>query len=199
LKQRAATNGGDGGSPAEMATLSHSPPIRAADSATPVHSPHHSVHSSSSSRLSARNLTLHEYRKQQNSPAPQATPPGRTLRRKAAAPGLKEIERVPSVSRTPLSSSRVPPRPLHISHSVRESIAILAFLTIPSLHTSKSQVLAAYAAVEISTDVAPDTLFVYVPTAPAISSAPGRLGCRRSLSVAVRGPERAKHRSFENT
>ncbi|KAF2450806.1 hypothetical protein P171DRAFT_146882 [Karstenula rhodostoma CBS 690.94] len=100
-----------------MATYSHSPRIRAVNPTTPVHSPHHSVHSSSSSRLSIRNLTLHEYRKQQNSPASQATPPGRTLRRKAAAPGLKETERAPSVSRTPLSLSRGPPRPLHLSQS----------------------------------------------------------------------------------
>jgi hypothetical protein len=190
-----------------MATLSLSPRIRAVDSATPVHSPHHSVHSSSSSRLSVRNLTLHEYRKQQNSPAPQATTPGRTLRRKAAAPGLKEIERAPSVSRTPLSSSRVPPRPLHFSHSVRESFVILAFPKISSLtrillsnkRIGPFQVLAACAAMETSTDIAPDTLIGYVPTAPAISSAPGRLGCRRSLSITVCGTERAKHRSCENT
>ncbi|KAL5401500.1 hypothetical protein PMIN03_011459 [Paraphaeosphaeria minitans] len=100
-----------------MATYSHSPRLRAVNPTTPVHSPHHSLHSSSSSRLSVRNLTLHEYRKQQNSPASQATPPGRTLRRKPAASGLKETESAPSVSRTPLSLSRAPPRPLHLSQS----------------------------------------------------------------------------------
>ncbi|OAG05836.1 uncharacterized protein CC84DRAFT_1175941 [Paraphaeosphaeria sporulosa] len=100
-----------------MATYSHSPRLHAVNPTTPVHSPHHSVHSSSSSRLSVRNLTLHEYRKQQNSPASQATPPGRTLRRKPAASGLKETESAPSVSRTPLPLSRAPPRPLHLSQS----------------------------------------------------------------------------------
>ena len=116
-----------------------SPHTRVADPATPVHSPHHSVHSSASSRLSLRNLTLHEYRKQQNSPASQATPPGKTLRRKAAASGLKEIERVPSLSRTPLSAARAPPRPLHLSQSVCMSHC---FLYTPSLVTSVGSIVA---------------------------------------------------------
>ncbi|KAJ4357597.1 uncharacterized protein N0V89_002173 [Didymosphaeria variabile] len=106
-----------------MTAYSHSPRVHAVNPADPVHSPHHSFHSSSSSRLSVRDLTLHEYRKQQNSPAPQATPPGRTLRRKAAASGLKEVERVPLVSKTPLSAFRVPPRPLHISQSTHSLFA----------------------------------------------------------------------------
>ncbi|KAF1973689.1 hypothetical protein BU23DRAFT_128781 [Bimuria novae-zelandiae CBS 107.79] len=103
-----------------MALYSSSPQMRTVSPATPVHSPHHSVHSSSSSRLSVRNLTLHEYRKQLNSPASQATPPGKTLRRKAAASGLKEIERVPSVSGAPPGpTTRAPPHPLHISQSTQ--------------------------------------------------------------------------------
>lgn len=137
-KPCAATNARNGGSSPNMATYSSSPRFHAVDPTTPVHSPHHSLHSSSSSRLSLRNnLTLHEYRKQQNSPASHATPPGRALRRKPAASGLKETESAPLVSRTPLSSSRVPPQSLHLSHSVRIRLASLALTyTAPSTQFS---------------------------------------------------------------
>lgn len=66
---------------------------------TPVHSPHHSITSSVSSRTPLHTLSIHEYRKQQNTPSAQtATPTGKTLRRKAAAPALHGLERAPSVA-----------------------------------------------------------------------------------------------------
>lgn len=86
--------------------------------ATPVHSPQHSLHSSTSSRTPLHTLTLHDYRKLQNTPTSQtANRPGKTLRRKPAAAALNELERVPSVSRTPISGSRLASRPLHLSQS----------------------------------------------------------------------------------
>ncbi|KAF2476149.1 uncharacterized protein BDR25DRAFT_90994 [Lindgomyces ingoldianus] len=87
---------------------------------TPIHSPHHSLNSSTSSRTPLHTLTLHEYRKQQHTPTTQsATPPGKTLRRKAAAAALNEVERVPSVTRKPVGGSGSF-RPLHLSQSAHE-------------------------------------------------------------------------------
>ncbi|KAH7357547.1 hypothetical protein BKA66DRAFT_427846 [Pyrenochaeta sp. MPI-SDFR-AT-0127] len=100
---------------------SHSPRIQAGNPMTPVHSPHHSVTSSASSRTPIHTLTIHEYRKQQYTPTSQkGTPSGKTLRRKAAASGLSDIERVPSVSRTTRSGSGSSLRPLHFSRSVQQ-------------------------------------------------------------------------------
>ncbi|KAF2032937.1 hypothetical protein EK21DRAFT_98519 [Setomelanomma holmii] len=85
---------------------------------TPVHSPHHSVTSSVSNRTPIHPLSIHEYRRQQNTPGLQtATPPGKTLRRKPAAPALNGIERAPSVVRTSHMSVRSAPRPLVPSQS----------------------------------------------------------------------------------
>ncbi|KAF2662407.1 hypothetical protein K491DRAFT_709777 [Lophiostoma macrostomum CBS 122681] len=90
---------------------------------TPIHSAQHSLNSSISSRTPLQTLSLHEYRKLQNSPAAQSsTPPGRTLRRKAAASALNELERVPSSSAYFLSGSvrsRLA-RPLHLSQSAQQ-------------------------------------------------------------------------------
>ncbi|KAF2006528.1 hypothetical protein P154DRAFT_569916 [Amniculicola lignicola CBS 123094] len=84
---------------------------------TPVHSPHHSFNSSVSSRTPLHTLTLHEYRKLQNTPpAPTPTPPVNRLRRKAAASSLHDAERAPSVSPVSSRVSR-PYRPLQPSHS----------------------------------------------------------------------------------
>jgi hypothetical protein len=81
---------------------------------TPVHSPHHSVTSSISARTSIHNLSIHEYRKQQNTPNSQtATPSGKTLRRKAAAPALNGVQRAPATR----SDSQPSSRPLHSSQS----------------------------------------------------------------------------------
>ncbi|KAF1955245.1 hypothetical protein CC80DRAFT_90817 [Byssothecium circinans] len=124
-----------------------SPRVGAIAQVTPTHSPHHSVNSSTSSRTPLQQLTLHEYRKQQYSPVPSiATPPGKTLRRKAAAPALNEIERA-ATPRPPLSTSRPPPRPLHISQSAHQ-LAYQPFPPSPPLfgghhattgHTLRSQ------------------------------------------------------------
>ncbi|KAF2268292.1 hypothetical protein CC78DRAFT_613485 [Lojkania enalia] len=85
---------------------------------TPIHSPHHSLASSTSSRTPLYTLSLHEYRKQQNTPTrPSSTPPGKALRRKAAASALNELERVSSVSHTPGFGARPSLRPLNLSHS----------------------------------------------------------------------------------
>ncbi|KAF2868662.1 hypothetical protein BDV95DRAFT_500299 [Massariosphaeria phaeospora] len=100
---------------------SHSPRLHAPDPVTPVHSPHHSINSSTSSRTPLHTLTIHEYRKQQHTPTSHsATPPGKTLRRKTAASALNEAERVPLVTRTPLSRSRPSPLALHPSHSAHQ-------------------------------------------------------------------------------
>lgn len=93
---------------------------RLGNPSTPVHSPHHSVTSSVSSRTPIHNLTIHEYRKQQNTPVLQeGTPTGRTLRRKPAAPSLSGIERAPSVSRTLSSTSSHLLRPRQFSLSTQ--------------------------------------------------------------------------------
>lgn len=76
-----------------------SPRTHLGNPTTPVHSPHHSVTSSISSRTPIHTLTIHEYRRQQNTPvANQATPPGKTLRRKNAAVTLANTQRAPSAS-----------------------------------------------------------------------------------------------------
>ena len=101
-----------------MAT--HQPPLpvpihslhRVATPITPIHSPHQSL-SSTPSRTPVHTLTLHEYRKQQNTPSPQSITPGRRLKRKVAASGLNTIERIPPAPKTPvqhLPPSFSPPR-----------------------------------------------------------------------------------------
>jgi len=89
---------------------------------TPVHSPHHSVTSSASSRTPVHILTIHEYRKQQHTPTflRKATPPGKTLRRKPAASTLSNIERAPSVAIPERSESAPTLRPLHFSQSAHQ-------------------------------------------------------------------------------
>jgi hypothetical protein len=87
---------------------------------TPVHSPHHSVTSSASSRTPIHTLSIHEYRRQQNTPTSQVTTSlGKTLRRKAAAPTLSGVQRDLTVrsSRPDFQSSF---RPLHVSHSEQQ-------------------------------------------------------------------------------
>jgi hypothetical protein len=87
---------------------------------TPVHSPHHSVTSSISSRTPVHTLSIHEYRRQQNTPNSQtATPSGRTLRRKAATPLLISTEFDTSV-REKRSDSQSSLRPLHVSRSAHQ-------------------------------------------------------------------------------
>jgi hypothetical protein len=96
-----------------------SPRMHAGNPITPVHSPHHSVTSSASSRTPVHILTIHEYRKQQHTPtlSQTGTPLGKTLRRKPAALALNDIERAPSVSHSTRSGSGPPLRPLHFSQS----------------------------------------------------------------------------------
>lgn len=115
------------GGPADMAAnvlYSHSP--QGSDVAspqyhgpgpiTPIHSPHQSVHSAASLRTPLHTLSIHEYRKQQSTPLARiATPSGKTLRRKAAASALNEIERVPPTGLTQRRDSGS--RPLHLSQS----------------------------------------------------------------------------------
>jgi hypothetical protein len=87
---------------------------------TPVHSPHHSVTSSASSRTPIHTLSIHEYRRQQNTPSSQeATSLGKTLRRKAAAPALSRVQRDLTVrtSRPDFPSFL---RPLHVSQSEQQ-------------------------------------------------------------------------------
>jgi hypothetical protein len=88
---------------------------------TPIHSPHNSIHSSASVRTPLHVLSIHEYRKQQSTPlAWTGTPSGKTLRRKAAASALNEIERVPSAKPTPRRDSHSSSRPLHLSYSAHQ-------------------------------------------------------------------------------
>lgn len=95
-----------------------SPQIYAGDPITPVRSPHHSVTSSAASRTPIHTLTIHEYRKQQHTPlSHNGTPPGKTLRRKAAAATLTGIEHNPSLSRARRPGSASSLRPLHFSQS----------------------------------------------------------------------------------
>ncbi|EAT80997.2 hypothetical protein SNOG_11289 [Parastagonospora nodorum SN15] len=96
-------------------TLAHSPPPF-----TPVHSPHHSVNSSVSSRTPIHTLSIREYRKQQHTPNPHIeTPSGKTLRRKAAAPTLNTAKPKSSVQ-TARPQSQSTSRPLHLSHSAHQ-------------------------------------------------------------------------------
>lgn len=98
-----------------------SPRMYTGDPITPVHSPHHSVTSSVASRTPVHTLTIHEYRKQQHTPISQrGTPTGKTLRRKAAATTLSDIERAPSASSTFRPGSASSLRPLHFSQSVHQ-------------------------------------------------------------------------------
>lgn len=91
---------------------------------TPVHSPHHSVTSSISTRTPVHTLSIHEYRKQQNTPGSQtATPAGKTLRRKPAATVLNGVERAPSLIRANHSSTQLPPRPLQPSQSAHQLLS----------------------------------------------------------------------------
>lgn len=96
-----------------------SPQMHTGNPMTPVHSPHHSVTSSASSRTPVHILTIHEYRKQQHTPtlSQTGTPLGKTLRRKPAALALNDIERAPSLSHSTRSGSGPPLRPLHFSQS----------------------------------------------------------------------------------
>lgn len=95
-------------------TLPHNPPPL-----TPVHSPHHSVNSSVSSRTPIHTLSIHEYRKQQNTPSSRlGTPSGKTLRRKAAAPVLNTTRPNPSAQSTRSNSQPSFP-PLHESQSAQ--------------------------------------------------------------------------------
>jgi hypothetical protein len=87
---------------------------------TPVHSPHHSVTSSASSRTPIHTLSIHEYRKQLHTPSSRtATPVGKTLRRKAAAPALNPVQR-DTPPRSTNSALRAPLRPLHVSQSAQQ-------------------------------------------------------------------------------
>ncbi|KAF1944684.1 hypothetical protein EJ02DRAFT_85322 [Clathrospora elynae] len=98
-----------------------SPRIHPGNPMTPVHSPHHSVTSSISSRTPIHTLTIHEYRKQQHTPSSQTGPPnGKTLRRKAAASTLNDLERTPSVTHSTRSGSGSSLRPLHFSQSAHQ-------------------------------------------------------------------------------
>lgn len=108
---------------------SHSPQVPEAASlqygapapVTPVHSPHHSVHSSTSLRTPLHTLSIHEYRKQQSTPLSRITTPlGKTLRRKASTFALNEIERVPSTRPVLHLASRSNPRPLQQSLSAHQ-------------------------------------------------------------------------------
>ncbi|KAJ8114781.1 hypothetical protein OPT61_g3431 [Boeremia exigua] len=119
---------------------SHSPPVPGP--VTPIHSPHHSVHSSTSLRTPLYTLSIHEYRKQQSTPLSRiATPSGRTLRRKASAFALNEIEHMPStrpvLHHDPYSS----PRPLHASYSAHQLAPGNPFLGVRPLpdQISRSQ------------------------------------------------------------
>ncbi|KAH7080058.1 hypothetical protein BKA63DRAFT_407037 [Paraphoma chrysanthemicola] len=102
---------------------SRSPRFHAHDVApiTPVHSPHHSVTSSISTRTPVHTLSIHEYRKQQNTSSSQTeTPAGKTLRRKTAAPLLNGFDRTPALPRAAHSSAQLPPRPLQSSQSAHQ-------------------------------------------------------------------------------
>lgn len=88
---------------------------------TPIHSPHHSVHSSASLQTPLYTLSIHEYRKQQSTPLSRiATPPGKTLRRKASVFALNEIERVSSTKPTLRCELDSTARPLQPSYSAHQ-------------------------------------------------------------------------------
>ncbi|KAH7138498.1 hypothetical protein B0J11DRAFT_16793 [Dendryphion nanum] len=111
---------------ANLSSTSHSPGFqnntRPFAPATPIHSAQHSLASSISSRTRTplQPLTIHQFRKQQSSPAPQtATPPGKTLRRRAATPTLAGVDRIPTASHTPVAKARPAPL-LHFSRSAHQ-------------------------------------------------------------------------------
>ena len=103
-------------------TLPHSPQPSLIHShllnpTTPAHSPHPSL-SSTSSSMPHYTISRHEYRKQQNTPTSlSSTPPGKTLRRKPASSALNDLERAPSLSRTPDTTLQSPFRAPHYSYS----------------------------------------------------------------------------------
>lgn len=100
-----------------------SPRLHAGNPMTPVHSPHHSLTSTVSSRTPIHTLTIHEYRKQQHTPTlarKETPPPGKTLRRKPAAPALSDIERAASVPPSTWPDSGLPQRSLHFSQSAHQ-------------------------------------------------------------------------------
>lgn len=99
---------------------------------TPKHSPHHSGHSATSLRTPVHTLSIHEYRKQQNTPLSQiATPSGKTLRRKASTFTLNEVERVPSTNPTQQRDLYTSTRPLHSSYSAHQLAPTPSFLSFP--------------------------------------------------------------------
>ncbi|KAJ6193122.1 hypothetical protein J3E72DRAFT_407909, partial [Bipolaris maydis] len=111
-----------------------SPRLHTGNPMTPVHSPHHSLTSTVSSRTPIHTLTIHEYRKQQHTPTlarKETPPPGKTLRRKPAAPALSDIERAASVSPSTWPDSGLPQRSLHFSQSAHQ--------LKPSLHAFHQQ------------------------------------------------------------
>ncbi|KAF1988484.1 hypothetical protein K402DRAFT_452725 [Aulographum hederae CBS 113979] len=77
--------------------------MRSTTPITPHHSPHPSVHSNRS--LTPGLLTLHEYRRQQNTPSPQSTKSEKRIRRRPAASGLNSLEHVPLPQATPSTRS----------------------------------------------------------------------------------------------
>lgn len=117
---------GDSADMAANVLYSHSPQVSDVASPQhhgpgPIHSPHHSIRSSASLRTSLHALSIHEYRKQQSTPLTRiATPSGKTLRRKAAASALNEIEHVPSTKLTQRHDSHSSSRPLHLSYSAHQ-------------------------------------------------------------------------------
>lgn len=125
----------------------HTPPIDVGVTGpfTPVHSPHHSVTSSVSSRTPVHTLSIHEYRKQLNTPSSEsATPAGKTLRRKAAAQALNGFERVSSVASSTRRGTSSAPRPLHVSQSAHQ----LHTRSPPSQPTALSNLLSRSQSVE---------------------------------------------------
>lgn len=101
---------------------------------TPVHSPHHSVASSISYRTPIHTLSIHEYRKQQNTPSSQiAAPLGKTLRRKAAAPALSGVQRDSSVARAAYSDTQPSFPSLHLSQSAQQLHPHRSYFQQPSL------------------------------------------------------------------
>ncbi|EUC30708.1 hypothetical protein COCCADRAFT_103161 [Bipolaris zeicola 26-R-13] len=100
-----------------------SPRLHAGNPMTPIHSPQHSLTSTVSSRTPIHTLTIHEYRKQQQTPTlarKETPPPGKTLRRKPAAPALSDIERAVSVPPSNWPGPGLSQRSLHFSQSAHQ-------------------------------------------------------------------------------
>ncbi|KAF2277917.1 uncharacterized protein EI97DRAFT_457153 [Westerdykella ornata] len=91
--------------------------------ATPAHSAQNSLHSFRSStptRSPLHALSLHEYRKLQRTPTPSSqAPQGKSLRRKAATPELREFKRAPSTAGRSASPASLVFRPSHFSISLQ--------------------------------------------------------------------------------